>query len=124
VSVLRAEKKFSAQGAMNAAFARICDTFDAFLAAEASISMAESPTQTPTRSWLWVRADPPPPATRDITSPNANLTLFVRGLKDCIVGTLNWSYESAVYFGSKGDEVRQFGSIFLRTRDGMEDGEM
>jgi hypothetical protein len=33
--------------------------------------------------------------------------LYLKGLKDCIAGTLNWSYKMELYFGLKGSEVRQ-----------------
>ncbi|KAJ3519159.1 hypothetical protein NMY22_g13330 [Coprinellus aureogranulatus] len=38
---------------------------------------------------------------------------FLRAMKEWIVGTVHWGYESELYFGQKGDEVRSFGWVFL-----------
>lgn len=41
---------------------------------------------------------------------------MVQGLKDCIVGCVNWVYETELFFGGKGEEVRAFGWVFLAPR--------
>ncbi|TEB18655.1 hypothetical protein FA13DRAFT_1781202 [Coprinellus micaceus] len=41
----------------------------------------------------------------------------IRAMKDWIVGTVHWGYESELYFGQKGDEVRSFGWVFLNGGD-------
>lgn len=40
---------------------------------------------------------------------------YVRGLRSLIAGTVNWVYETEVYFGKKGEEVRTFGWVFLNS---------
>ncbi|KAJ7235640.1 hypothetical protein B0H12DRAFT_1191293 [Mycena haematopus] len=68
--------------------------------------------------WAWnllSRKDPSVAAPMEGLS-TTDSKLYLRGLKDCIVGTLNWGYETELYFGSKGDEVRQFGWVFLKDR--------
>lgn len=47
----------------------------------------------------------------------AETARYVRAMKDWIVGTLHWGYESELYFGQKGDEVRSFGWVFLTGGD-------
>lgn len=37
----------------------------------------------------------------------------VQNLRDCVVGVVNWIYETELYFGAKGEEVRMFGWVFL-----------
>ncbi|THV00415.1 hypothetical protein K435DRAFT_854762 [Dendrothele bispora CBS 962.96] len=46
-----------------------------------------------------------------------NLSLYLLGLKDCLVGSLNWAYETEMFFGTKGDSVRGYGWVFLLPRD-------
>ncbi|KAJ8522795.1 hypothetical protein ONZ45_g680 [Pleurotus djamor] len=40
---------------------------------------------------------------------------YVNGMRDCAVGYLNWMYETEVYFGKLGEEVRATGWTFLPT---------
>jgi hypothetical protein len=48
--------------------------------------------------------------------------LFTQGLKSFVVGALNWVYESCVFFDEKGEEVRQFGWVFLQEkRDSLDE---
>lgn len=47
-----------------------------------------------------------------------DVRVYVEALKDCIVGTLNWLYENEVYFGDKADEVKQYGWVFLKPKQG------
>ncbi|THV00382.1 hypothetical protein K435DRAFT_459252 [Dendrothele bispora CBS 962.96] len=46
-----------------------------------------------------------------------DLSLYLLGLKDCLVGSLNWAYETEMFFGTKGDSVRGYGWVFLLPRD-------
>ncbi|KAF6745643.1 hypothetical protein DFP72DRAFT_1051248 [Ephemerocybe angulata] len=45
---------------------------------------------------------------------------YVRAMKDWIMGSIHWGYETEVYFGVKGDEVRSFGWVFLVRNDETE----
>ncbi|KAG9225377.1 hypothetical protein PLEOSDRAFT_1069096 [Pleurotus ostreatus PC15] len=38
---------------------------------------------------------------------------YVNGLRDCVVGYIHWLYETEIYFGQLGDEVRATGWTFL-----------
>ncbi|KAG1840018.1 isoprenoid synthase domain-containing protein [Suillus tomentosus] len=42
---------------------------------------------------------------------------YVRGLRDCIAGSVNWLYETERYLGTKGNEVRAFGWVFVPVLD-------
>lgn len=38
---------------------------------------------------------------------------YIEALKDCIIGTVDWAYETELFFGKKGAEVRAFGWVFV-----------
>jgi malonyl CoA-acyl carrier protein transacylase len=40
---------------------------------------------------------------------------YIQALKDCIVGSVHWVYETELFFGKKGGEVRTFGWVFANT---------
>ena len=43
-------------------------------------------------------------------------------MKSFVVGALNWVYESSVFFDEKGEEVKQFGQVFLQEkRDSLDE---
>ncbi|KAJ3810346.1 hypothetical protein F5876DRAFT_42015 [Lentinula aff. lateritia] len=42
-----------------------------------------------------------------------DIILYIRALKDCMVGFLHWAYETDIFFGTKGDTVKGFGWVFL-----------
>ncbi|KAJ2920476.1 hypothetical protein H1R20_g16618, partial [Candolleomyces eurysporus] len=44
---------------------------------------------------------------------------YIQALKDYIVGSIHWGYETELYFGQKGDEVRLFGWVFLACSDDL-----
>ncbi|KAJ2929519.1 hypothetical protein H1R20_g7579, partial [Candolleomyces eurysporus] len=44
---------------------------------------------------------------------------YIQALKDYIVGSIHWGYETELYFGQKGDEVRSFGWVFLACSDDL-----
>ena len=44
---------------------------------------------------------------------NDDTKRYVHGLRDCIAGTVNWLYETERYLGTKGNEVRSFGWVFV-----------
>ncbi|KAF7335541.1 hypothetical protein MVEN_02208000 [Mycena venus] len=122
VSILQVHKGLSVQAAIKYSFSLVDQSFQKFLSAESTLLSQESaPGQSAsTGTWTWnplnrKQASETTPAHVPLTSDS---TLYLRGLKDCIVGTLNWSYETELYFGSKGDEVRQFGWVFLKDKEG------
>ncbi|KAK7055942.1 isoprenoid synthase domain-containing protein [Favolaschia claudopus] len=125
VSILRAHEGVSVQGAINRAYALIELASRNFVAEEERYTKRHaSPSSSPT-AWVWnpLGGKGDGVAARDINKEKGNegrardSQLYMQGLKDCIVGTLNWSYETELFFGSKGDEIRQFGWVFLRDRE-------
>ena len=40
------------------------------------------------------------------------MTRYIQGLKDYIIGSIHWGYETEMFFGTKGDETRSFGWVF------------
>ncbi|KAG1834337.1 isoprenoid synthase domain-containing protein [Suillus subalutaceus] len=48
---------------------------------------------------------------------NDDTRRYVRGLWDCIAGSVNWLYETERYLGTKGNEVRAFGWVFVPVFD-------
>jgi hypothetical protein len=116
VSIVREDKGLSVQGALNYSYSLIEQSFQNFLAAESTLVLEQSTPSQKSLTWAWNRTQPSE-ATQDQGSLTPDSRLYLRGLKDCIVGTLNWCYETELYFGSNGDEVRQFGWVFLRVRD-------
>jgi hypothetical protein len=48
---------------------------------------------------------------------NDDTRRYVRGLRDCIAGSINWLYETEKYLGTKGYEVRSFGWVFVPVLD-------
>ncbi|KAJ2936087.1 hypothetical protein H1R20_g1008, partial [Candolleomyces eurysporus] len=44
---------------------------------------------------------------------------YIQALKDYIVGSIHWGYETELYFGQKGNEVRSFGWVFLACSDDL-----
>jgi hypothetical protein len=123
VSILRAHKGVSVQAALNHAFSFTEQAFQKFISTESALLSENTvPLQT-TSLWAWRPFRPSSAVAPEKTPLTSDSKLYLRGLKDCIVGTLNWSYETELYFGSKGDEVRQFGWVFLKSREGgLEEG--
>ncbi|KAL0948253.1 hypothetical protein HGRIS_010850 [Hohenbuehelia grisea] len=85
------------------------------------------PARTP---WSWVPTtlfssskppspDPSPP--KPIFEPDDHwdeqtcddMRAYMQGLRDCIVGFVHWTYETDIYFGKHGEEVRNTGWMFM-----------
>ncbi|KNZ79049.1 Epi-isozizaene synthase [Termitomyces sp. J132] len=94
ITVLMTHKNLSLQGAVNLAGSMIKEMFDSFVEIEKALLGLPRSSQT-------IKS-------RDISS-------CVRTLKDYIVGTINWAYETELYFGKKGEEIRTFGWVFLNS---------
>ncbi|KAJ7187008.1 isoprenoid synthase domain-containing protein [Mycena filopes] len=108
VSIFQADKGVSIQAAINSSFSLIQASFENFLAAESALVQQQPavPSDCTATSWTWnplSRKREPPPAEQVLSPLSSDSRLYLRGLKDCIVGTLNWSYETELHFGSKGD---------------------
>ena len=44
-----------------------------------------------------------------------SLDAYVHVLRDYISGNIHWFYETELYFGAKGEEVKAFGWVFLNS---------
>ncbi|KAI9065747.1 terpenoid synthase [Trametes sanguinea] len=44
---------------------------------------------------------------------DVDVRAYVRGLRDCIAGTLNWLYETERFFGETAEDVRSSGWVFI-----------
>lgn len=145
ITVIVTHKLLSLQGALNLAGILIKRMFDSFIETEKSLFCAPTPPQTNyfgngslSSYWNWVpssrlatpRASAPRPDSDpsniayggDLAPRLGDLPSYVQTLRDCIVGTINWAYETELYFGRKGEEIRNFGWVFLNPKsDG--DGE-
>ncbi|KAG6916361.1 hypothetical protein DXG01_007197 [Tephrocybe rancida] len=131
ISVLMTHNHLSLQGAVNLAGSMIKDMFDVFADSQISLFSPPTPPQpnqsgafSLSSSWTWFRSsrfvDP-----AALSVPNlevggdlarlGDLPAYIQVLKDCIVGTINWAYETELYFGRKGEEIRTFGWVFLNS---------
>ncbi|KAI8977782.1 terpenoid synthase [Trametes punicea] len=87
IAVIMNERRYTAQAAAHFAGNLVKDTITNFLINEASL-----------------------PSFGDW---DCEVRAYVRGLRDCIVGTLNWLYETDRYFGDAAEDVRASGWVFL-----------
>jgi hypothetical protein len=107
VSLLQHEQGLTVQGALTAAGNTVKRALESASAAERTLCVlaASVPYRVPGAL---------PLAPLDSPDPHADdVRLFVRGLRDVMIGAVHWLYETEFYFDNKGDEVRQFGWVFL-----------
>ena len=129
-------KGLSIQGALNLAGVYIKDLVDLFVATERVLLDARAPTPPQSnqshlmflysQAWNWFpfsRVVAMPPSLISETPLHergdtflGDLPSYVQSLRDCVVGTINWAYETELYFGKKGEEIRSFGWIFLNQK--------
>lgn len=116
VAILMHHKNLCLQGAMSLAGNMIKNAFATFCSLERSLLESVDPKSTiglPILSWVWTSlASTGSPET---ASDETLITVrnYITRLKDCIVGTVNWLYETELYFGKKGSEIRTFGWVFI-----------
>lgn len=122
VAILMHHKNISLQGAVNLAGNMIKDAFATFRSLEHSLLESIDPKKSaitiglPILSWVWASIVPPSNNNSSETVSKETLTVvqnYITRLKDCIVGTVNWLYETELYFGKKGSEIRTFGWVFI-----------
>jgi hypothetical protein len=139
-------KGLSIQGALNLAGVYIKDMFDLFVAIEGGLlgARVSAPPQANhsrssslySQAWNWfpfLRAstapsDPPlmletPQSEGDYASLG-DVPSYVQALRDCVIGTINWAYETELYLGKKGEEIRTFGWVFLNQNLRTDDEEV
>ncbi|KAF9484612.1 terpenoid synthase [Pholiota conissans] len=121
VAVLMKEKHLSVQGAMNVCGHMIRGAFSAF--SEAEQRVLELAVHKPREASVFARVfsslqwssgeDSTNAATEEQEAVVVQTQRYIRALKDCIVGTVHWIYETELFFGKKGSEIRNFGWIFV-----------
>jgi hypothetical protein len=129
-------KELSIQGALNLAGFYIKDLVDLFVASERVLLDARVPTPPPPnhsgsmllylKAWNWfpfsrvsTASSPLMPETPQHERGDAflgDISSYVQALRACVVGTINWAYETELYFGKKGEEIRSFGWVFLNQK--------
>jgi len=123
VAILMHHKNISLQGAVNLAGNMIKDAFATFRSLEHSLLESVDPKKgaigSSFLSSVWTFVFPSSNSNNSSDSEtvsNETLTVvqnYITRLKDCIVGTVNWLYETELYFGKKGSEIRTFGWVFI-----------
>ncbi|KAH9912960.1 terpenoid synthase [Epithele typhae] len=90
VTVVMNEHRFAPQGAIHFAGNLVKDTVGHFLANEASL------------------------AEYDFGDWDLETRAYVRGMRDCVVGTMHWMYETDRFFGDAGEDVKSSGWAFVQ----------
>lgn len=115
-------KSLSIQGAVNLAGAMLKDAVTSFRTAESHLLkpepyLASSLLPSPL-AWILGTIYHAPEDQQDEEKrekERKEVERYVRGLRSLIAGTVNWVYETEIYFGKKGEEVRTFGWVFLNS---------
>ncbi|KAH8813947.1 isoprenoid synthase domain-containing protein [Flagelloscypha sp. PMI_526] len=114
------------QHAISLTEARIRSSFEAFNLLEGQLSAPTPPSSPPPKathsfvSRFWRPQRTPGSPQQDlIPSQTRDLRCCGQGLKDFIIGVINWAYETELYFGEKGEDVRAFGWVFMMTNEGQ-----
>ena len=119
-------KSLSIQGAVNLAGAMLKDAVTSFRTAESHLLVSLKPesylslgSSLPSPlAWVLGTIYPAPEDQQDEEKrekERKEVERYVRGLRSLIAGTVNWVYETEIYFGKKGEEVRTFGWVFLNS---------
>ena len=117
----------SIQGAMNLAGSMIKDAFSSFCTLEDELIESLQPSQsiltslsslfewkTKTKGSGPSYSNPTDPAKVDARLEDVKR--YFQALKDCIAGSMHWVYETELFFGKKGGEVRSFGWVFAHMK--------
>ncbi|KAJ3531116.1 hypothetical protein NM688_g7618 [Phlebia brevispora] len=88
VTILSRRRNLSIQDAINAAAEEAKSAVSSFLAAEAKFL-------------------------QDGSEANASARRYVQGLRDWIIGTAHWVYETDVHFLGRGEDVKALGWVFI-----------
>ncbi|KAF9559391.1 terpenoid synthase [Agrocybe pediades] len=120
VAVLMAQKNLSVQGAINLAGNMIRESVAAFFATERAILESMNP-QKPTngRVFSWIKSfftgstQTEPMSNEEAKAKQVVVERYIQVLKDSIIGVTHWLYETELFFGKKGAEIRTFGWVFI-----------
>ncbi|KAF8639374.1 hypothetical protein AX17_001530 [Amanita inopinata Kibby_2008] len=142
VAVCMMVKNLSAQGAINFTVKLVKEKVESFLDTEQALqnmhpsrSSLNSNLENYTYSWLrsslhstaafvlgplashssesQTNAPASSPAREILSELVLNAAAYTQLLRDYISGTIYWFYETELYFGTKGEEVKAFGWVFL-----------
>jgi hypothetical protein len=108
-------KSLSVQGAMNLCGNMIKDAFTSFSSFEhALIGLFDRETslKIPIMSWVWNSLVPDTMSTEEAAAMLNLVKRYIQALKDYIIGTIHWAYETELFFGKRGGEIRAFGWVF------------
>ena len=108
-------KNLSVQGAMNLSGNMIKDAFLSFSSFEQALLALfdpESSLKLPVLSWMWKSIVPDAMSGEEAAAMLQNVKRYIQALKDYIVGVINWVYETELFFGKRGGEIRAFGWVF------------
>lgn len=98
--------------------ARVDDFRSAAESLQALLAPPE-PTSTalPMLSWVWGKSDSEKGKTGQVEEgererARKEAERYVRALEDCVAGGVHWLYETPLFFGAQGAEIRAFGWVF------------
>lgn len=124
VNLLMEHQRITLQYGLQSTETLIQEALRQFLASEQKLfpQPQDNPHTTPLWSRLWPTSATP---LSRLQAPMENLDektvadvhRYIQGMKDVMVGTVNWGYETEMYFGTKGEDVRTFGWVFLTQRE-------
>ena len=115
VAILMVHKNLSVQGAMNLCGNMIKEAFLSFSSFEQALLALfdpESSLKLPVLSWMWKSIVPDAMSGEEAAAMLQIVKRYIQALKDYIVGIINWVYETELFFGKRGGEIRGFGWVF------------
>ena len=111
---------------MNLAGGMIKDAFSSFCTVETDLIESLQPTPSIFSSlsslFEWKTKTKRPEPFYSLTNLNddaarlEDVDRYIQALKDCIAGSVHWVYETELFFGKKGGEVRSFGWVFAHMK--------
>lgn len=119
VALLMRIRALAVQGAVNVVGGMVRDSFARFLAAAARVRALVACSERPARvSLAWVLGGG---ASAGLGTHGGGAVVesaerYITALGDCIVGVIHWVYESELFFGTRGAEIRSFGWVFVDER--------
>ncbi|KAH9475066.1 Sesquiterpene synthase Agr1 [Psilocybe cubensis] len=109
VAVLMHHNSLSVQGAMNQCGNMIKQAFSSFCSTERAILDSIDSSKSSILSWMWTAKE----ISADTEAISEKIKRYIRALKDCISAVIHWAYETELFFGKKGSEIRTFGWVFV-----------
>jgi hypothetical protein len=110
VAILMAEDGLTVQGAVHLAANYVKQAVENFLTLERHLS--NQSTSVALCSWSWSALGQLSPCWENGAPKGRDVDRYVQGLRDFIAGSVNWLYETQLFFGDRGEQVRMFGWVF------------